>query len=110
MSWERWDEEIVLWAGGDAVSEPFLAHLPGCRRCRRELAAMETARAEWADWLPRRRFRYWSGAAGTFEEACFAAGNCRYDEDPDGRPGRRQFVPGRWGIKTLYLLCFAMVL
>jgi hypothetical protein len=64
MKCERWNEEIALWAGGDAVSEPFLAHLRGCGRCRRELAAMTAARAEWADWRPRsRRVSWWWGVA-----------------------------------------------
>lgn len=64
MSCQHWDEEIALWAGGDAVSEPFLAHLRGCGRCRRELAAMQAARAEWTDWTPRvRQASWWWGVA-----------------------------------------------
>ncbi len=57
MSCGQWDEEIALWAGGDAVGDAFLAHLKGCSRCRRELDAMQTAHAEWADWTPRKRRR-----------------------------------------------------
>lgn len=65
MSCERWDEEIALWAGGDAVSAEFLGHLPDCGRCRGELAAMRAARAEWADWTPRKRrgTSWWWGVA-----------------------------------------------
>ena len=64
MSCQQWDEEIALWAGGDTVSEPFLAHLRGCRRCQRELAAMRAARAEWTDWTPRtQRVSWWWGVA-----------------------------------------------
>ncbi len=65
MSCGQWDEEIALWAGGDSVGEEFLAHLQGCGRCQRELAEMRVARAEWADWTPRKRrgASWWWGVA-----------------------------------------------
>ncbi len=62
MSCEKWDEEIALWAGGDAVGDEFLAHLNGCRRCRTELAAMKAAMGQWTDWTPagkQRPVRWW---------------------------------------------------
>ena len=66
MNCEKWDEEIALWAGGDAVGAEFLAHLDGCRRCRAELAAMKAAMGQWTDWTPaakQRPTRWWMGVA-----------------------------------------------
>ena len=66
MSCGKWDEEIALWAGQDAVSPEFLGHLNGCRRCRAELAAMMAAMGQWTDWNPagkQRPVRWWWGAA-----------------------------------------------
>jgi hypothetical protein len=65
MTCERWDEEIALWAGDDAVSEAFLGHLAGCGRCQREVREMRLARAAWTEWTPRTRQRmsWWWGVA-----------------------------------------------
>lgn len=66
MNCEKWDEEIALWAGRDAVGAAFLAHLNGCSRCQTELAEMKAAMGQWTDWTPvakQRSTRWWWGVA-----------------------------------------------